>query len=140
MTADEILDNFMCDFNEELMEMTGDMDYDGKTMTIGFKALKEGTAQFSVNLLDGSAGCLVNITKPQSSTDPGAVESIAEGAALSISNGVLTAPGSMITVYDMQGHAVASGSERLDTASLGNGIYVATATSTAGTDTLKFAK
>lgn len=138
VTADEILDNFMCDFNEELMEMTGDMDYDGKTMSIGFKALKEGTAQFSVNLLDGTAGCLVNITKPQ--TDPGAVESIAEGASLSLSNGVLTAPGSMITVYDMQGHAVASGSDRVDTASLGSGIYVATATSTAGTGTLKFAK
>lgn len=140
MTADDILDNFMCDFNEGLMEMTGDMDFDGKTMTIGFKALKEGTSQFTVSLLDGTAGCLVNITKPQSTTNPGAVESIAEGSTLNISNGVLTASGSMITVYDMQGHPVISGIDRLDTASLSSGIYVATATSTAGTSTLKFAK
>ncbi|MCM1297641.1 MAG: hypothetical protein NC311_19060, partial [Muribaculaceae bacterium] len=42
LTVDDVLGNFMCDYSEDLLEMTGGVDFDGKSMKIEFKALKEG--------------------------------------------------------------------------------------------------
>lgn len=140
LTADDVLGGFMCEFSEDLMEMTGGMDFDGNTLKIEFKALKEGVANFSTSILDGSATCTINIVKK--ATDiPEYVESIDSTDSLKLVSCILTASGCSITVYDMQGCVIAAGYETLDTSALAAGIYVAVAKS-AGSNSciLKFIK
>lgn len=137
LTFDDVLGSFLCDYSEDLMEMTGNVDFDSKTMAIEFKALKEGQASFSTSIFDGSASCLVNIVKKNES----GVMAIESGAStLSYSNCILTAAGFAITVFDMQGNPVMSGRDTLDTASLASGIYVAVAKSEEGASSIKFVK
>lgn len=60
---------------------------------------------------------------------------------LTIVNGILTAEGYSLTVYDINGKAMLSGIDRVDSGSLAAGVYVATATDSRGhTVSLKFAK
>ncbi len=140
LTADDVLGGFMCDFSEDLLEMTGGMDFDGTTLKIEFKALKEGVANFSTSILDGSASCTVNIIKIVTDS-PDSVESIDTTDSLKIINGILTAPGMSITVYDMQGNIILSGNDTLDATLLSSGIYVAVAKSAnARTSVIKFVK
>lgn len=137
LTLDDVLGSFMCDYSEDLMEMTGNVDFDGKSMAIEFKALKEGQARFSTSILDGSASCLVNIAK-KSESGVEAIETVASG--ISYSDGILTAADAAIIVFDMQGKAIMSGFGSLDTNSLASGIYVAVAKSAEGSSSLKIVK
>ncbi len=136
LTEEEIIDDFMCEFDESMLEMTGNMSFDGKTMKVEFTALKSGESEFTASILSGKASCKVKVN------DTTAVDGIAaDNAALSINNGIVAAEDCAITIFDMTGKALLQGNGTVDANSLAAGIYVATATDKAGkTSALKFAK
>lgn len=137
LTAEDLMDGFICEFNEEMLEMTGNMNYDGKTLSIEFTALKEGTSGLSVSILSGKAECTVNVVNANNAVDT--ITSTA--SALTYSSGTLTANGCSISVYGINGNVILSGNDNLDVKDLNAGIYVAVATSNNGQQTaIKFVK
>ena len=138
MTEDEVLGAFMCEYNEDLLELTGDMTFDGKKMTIGMHAIEKGRARFTASLMSGTASCQIAITE----NEVGAVEGIgSDSGMLAYSNGRLTAEGCQITVTDISGKTLMSGHDSIDATSLASGVYVATARNAEGVTTaIKFAR
>ena len=137
LTEDDILDGFMCEYDADVIEMTGNMTFDGLTMTVEFTAIETGATDFTVSILGSNAGCKVTVN------DGGnAVGSIAaDGGKLSMKSGIVTADGCAITVFDINGRAILSGFDIVDASALSAGIYVAVATDKAGkTTSLKFAR
>ncbi|MDE5996729.1 MAG: T9SS type A sorting domain-containing protein, partial [Muribaculaceae bacterium] len=137
LTEEELMGSFMCEFNEQILEMTGNMKYDGKTLGIEFKALEEGTADFTVSILSGNAGCKVNVVEEGS-----AVDSIVSDTSIAeYARGVITANGCEIAVYDINGKLMMSGNDKIDTKDLSSGVYVATAIDNNGKkQAIKFVK
>lgn len=123
LTEEELLDSFMCEFNEQILEMTGNSTYDGKTLGIEFKALEEGSSDFSVKILSGNAGCKVNVVKEGAAVD----NIVSDTSDIVYSKGVVIANGYAITVYDINGKLMMSGNDKIDTRDLSSGVYVATA-------------
>ena len=136
LTEDELLGDFMCEYNEAVIEMTGNMTFDGKTMKVEFTAVKDGESRFSASILGSRADCLVKVGGSTS------VEGVsANTRALSFKNGIVAADGCAIRIFDVNGKAVLAGSDKVDASQLAAGIYVATATDSKGnTTSLKFAK
>ncbi|MDE7350952.1 MAG: hypothetical protein K2N25_07785, partial [Muribaculaceae bacterium] len=136
LTEEEIIDGFMCEFDESVLEMTGNMSYDGKTLKVGMTAIKEGDSKVSVSIAGNRAECLVK------GIGGNAVDGIvATGGKPTVSSGVVTAEGCAITIYDLNGRAMLSGRDKVDATSLVAGVYVAVATDNGGrTTAVKFAK
>lgn len=138
VAEEDLLGDFSCEFDESVIEMTGGMGYDGKTMTIEFKALKEGKADFRVSMLGGSASCAVNVIK---NGDSAVGELTTNTCRLTYSNEAVNATGCLISIFDMNGRKILSGIDRVETGSLTPGVYVATAVDQNGTaGSLKFVK
>lgn len=137
LTSEEILDSFLCEYDEQMLEMTGNMNYDGKTMSIEFKALKEGKTDFSASVLDGKASCKVNVVNENN-----AVESIVSNTLnLAYVDGFVTAEDCNISIFDINGNLILTGNDILDVKALRDGIYVVTASDKNGNKaTLKFMK
>ena len=127
----------LTEYDADVIEMTGNMTFDGKTMSVEFTAIAAGATDFSVSILGSNAGCKVTVNG-----DGNAVDSIAtEGGKLSIESGIVAADGCAITVFDINGKAILSGFDSVDASALSAGIYVAVATDKAGkTSALKFAR
>lgn len=139
LSEDELLGNFICEYDQSLMEMTGNYSYDGKTMSIEFAALKEGSSKLSISIIGSKAECNVVIVK--NSSDPGAVEGITDASSLTFANGILTADGCSIDIYDMNGRILLTGSDSLEVGDIAPGVYVAVAKQSDGkTISLKFIK
>lgn len=138
VTEDELLGDFMCDYDMEVMEMTGGMNFDGKTMAIEFKALKEGSTSFSTSMMGSSATCNVHITKQENVAVDG-IEESPDG--LRYADGLVTAPGCLISIYDMNGRLLLSGEDRINTECLSAGIYIAVGNNAYGRkSTIKFTR
>ncbi|MDE5840360.1 MAG: hypothetical protein K2H49_05515, partial [Muribaculaceae bacterium] len=137
MTEDELMADFMCEYPEQLLEMTGNMTFDGKTMNIEFKAIEKGDAKLSVTVLGNTSGCDIRIIDSVN-----AVESItAAYGNLTYVSGSVVANGFLIKIYDINGNTLMSGMDILDAGSLNPGIYVATAIDKEGkTSSIKFVK
>ena len=137
LSEDDIIGGFMCEYNEEVLSMTGNMSYDGKTMKVEFQANEPGESAFKVSILGNNAECLVKVTNEDSS-----VEGIAsETGNLTVAGGVVSAEGCSISIYDINGKAILKGNNHVGTSSLTSGIYVATATDKSGrTTAVKFVK
>lgn len=136
LTSDDLLGSFMCEFDEQKLEMTGDMAYDGKTLSIGMKALESGEVPFTVSILSGKAGCTVKVSEGSS---VGSIET--ERTDLQLLDGCIVAAGCEISIHSINGILLLSGEDRIDVDPLENGLYIATAISKEGTiKTLKFAK
>ncbi|MDE6547867.1 MAG: hypothetical protein K2L22_02610, partial [Muribaculaceae bacterium] len=136
LTAEDIMDSFMCEFDEQVLEMTGNMAYDGKNLNIEFKAIKEGDADLTVSILSGKAGCKVKVNDGNSVN-----EIISDFTFLSYTNGIIIAEGCDIAVIDINGRLVMTGHGKVNTESLSNGVYVATSVNSEGIrKSLKFVK
>ena len=136
LTEEEIIDGFMCEFDESVLEMNGNMSYDGKTLKVGMTAIKEGDSKVSVSIAGNRAECMVKVIGGN------AVEGIeAAGGKPTVASGVVTAEGCAITIYDLNGRAILSGRDKVDATSLVAGVYVAVATDNGGRSAaIKFAK
>ncbi len=137
LTAEDLADSFMCEFNEQMLMMTGNMDYDGKTLSIEFNAIGEGETPFTTSILSGKAGCTIKVVNGEQSAET----ITAETESPVFKEGQVIANGCTITVYDMNGRLMLSGVNNVDARSLDTGIYVATAANKEGkTKSLKFVK
>lgn len=137
LTEQTILDDFMCEFNDAILDMTGNMSFDGKTLKVEFNAINSGESEFTASILSGKASCIVKVNEAVSAVE--GIETV--NATLSIRNGIVTATGCSIAIFDINGKAILSGRNTVDAGSLAAGIYVATATDKEGkTTALKFAK
>lgn len=136
LTEDDIIGGFMCEYNESVLEMTGNMSYDGKTLKLEMTATNEGDSKVSVSIIGQNAVCNVTVT------DGSGVDGIqASGNKLSIAEGIVTAEGCAITIYDLKGSKIVSGKDKVDANALAAGVYVAVATGKDGrTSAIKFAK
>lgn len=136
LTEDDIIGGFLCEYDESLLEMTGKMTYDGRVMAIEFTAIAAGKTEFNASILDGKTRCSVTVNEGNAVAG---IESAAKG--INYSNGIVTAEGRTITVYDLHGKLLLSGHDRVDASSLNAGVYVAVATNPEGeSSSLKFAK
>lgn len=137
LTEEELLDAIKCEFDEQLLEMTDNHIFDGKTLRLEMKALQEGKCNFNVETPMGKTGCTVNVVN-----DNNVVESIVSNSAkLIYSEGIVMADGCMIAVYDMNGKLLLSGKDKVSTNNLQTGVYVATATDNNGNQgSIKFVK
>lgn len=138
LSEEDILGDLMCEYNEEILEMTGNMSFDGHVLGIEFKALNEGATPFKISILDGSANCMVNVS-PAIGTSVEGISS--ESGNLTYDGSETIAAGCTISVYDMNGRLILSGIDRVSTVALESGVYVAVATASNGNkDALKFVK
>ncbi len=137
LTEDDIIGGFMCEYDESVIQMTGNMSYDGKTMIVEMSAINEGETNFSVSILGNSAACKVKVI-----AGGNAVESVdSDSISFTVSNGMLSAEGCNITIFDINGKALLSGFGRVNANDLADGIYVATAVDNNGkTKAIKFVK
>ncbi len=139
LSEDELLSNFICEYDPTLMEMTGNYSYDGKTITIEFTTLKEGSSKLSISIMGSKAECNVVVVK--NSSDPGAVDGITDASYLIFADGILTADGCSIDIYDMNGRILLTGTDSIAVGDLDHGLYVAVAKRSDGkTSSLKFIK
>lgn len=135
--AEEIAGTMLCDFSEEVLEMTGNMIFAENTLIIEFKALREGRGKVNVAILSGNATCTVNVKSPET----GSVGETAMPSAIAVklSGEAVTASGCYLRLVDLQGKTIKSGRDSLSLTSLAKGVYIAIATSADGeTATLKF--
>ncbi|MDE6342211.1 MAG: hypothetical protein K2K93_07830, partial [Muribaculaceae bacterium] len=65
-SAEEIMDGFLCEFNDKVIEMTGNMQYADNLMQIEFRAIAEGRTKVNVSILSGNATCRVIVKNPSS--------------------------------------------------------------------------
>lgn len=137
LSEEDIIDSFMCEFDESVLEMTGEMSYDGSTLLIGFKGINEGSSYVSVSVMGSYAGCNVEVVKEGSGV--GTVSS--EALRPVYSEGYIQAEGCIITVYDIDGRKVASGRDILNVRNLGAGVYAAVSIDSNGNSSvIKFAR
>ncbi len=122
LAEDEVMDGLMCEFNEQMLELTGVMNFDGKTLSIELKALESGESPFTVSIPHGNAGCMVNVSEGSSVGIIGA-----DSSTLQYVNGVVMANDCAITIHDINGRPMLRGGNAVDTSALEPGIYVATA-------------
>lgn len=132
LTLDDIFADFLCDYNESMVEMTGNANLNGNTLSIEFNCLKEGVSTLSITLFGSTATITV--------TGVSGIETVeAAKAGISFDGSTVSAPGCAITIYALNGAPVATGYDHLSAESLATGFYVAVATSANGRQTLKIA-
>lgn len=123
LTEQTAMEQFSFDCDEQYLAPTGVFSLSNNVLSVEFEAFKEG--EVPVTLC--GAKCTVTILK-----DLNSIETIVGDTAPSIAlNGdELTAQGSFICVYNMQGIAVASGKDSVNVSHLVKGIYIAVANNT----------
>lgn len=101
----------------------------GFPFTLGSEA---GEAEITVSYKGLTATAKIVVT------DPAGIETaVAAKALLAYANGVITAEGCAIEVYDAQGRKVAAGVDTLSTADLATGLYIVRAVSADNAATMK---
>lgn len=128
-TADEVMDGFICEFNDKVIEMTGNMQYADNRMFIEFKAIADGGTRVNVSILSGSASCSVTVKNPESGVDTVTAEN---EIAISVNDGLISAAGCTLRIIDLQGRQVAAGFSSISVASLPQGVYIAVAEDSEG--------
>lgn len=129
---EELMGDFLCDFNEQLLEM-GDMALENNVLSLGFTCLKEGTSDINLSLMGSSAAVKVFGTSGIAEVGGDAV------AAISFDGKTVSCPGAQIAIYDLAGVKVASGMSAVSVADLAKGVYVVGATTSEGRSAVKIA-
>lgn len=123
----ELMDDFMCEYDTEHIEMTGNYTFDGKTFSIEFTCLKPGVSQLAVKMLGSTA--LATVTGVSGIDDIVA----AAPSLLSYDGNTVSAEGCAISLYAVSGVKAAQGLGSIDVTALPAGVYVAVATASDGT-------
>ena len=124
----ELFDDFMCDYDTDHIEMTGEYTFNGKTLSIAFTCLKAGVSQLTVKMLGSTAKATVTGV---SGIDNAAVSAPAENP-LAFDGRIVTAEGCAISLYAVSGAKAAQGFGSVDASQLPAGVYVAVATAADG--------
>lgn len=131
LTEESFIDGFSCEISDEsVAEMNGNLAINNNVASIGFNALKPGTAEFTANVNGTLSKVKFNIV-PESESSIGEIAA-ANAVNISFNGNLVTAEGAAIAVFSIDGKKVAAGYSTLSLASLADGIYVVTATDAAG--------
>lgn len=128
LTIDDVMDSFLLETDESVLEMTGQAEMNNNVLTIEMRALKEGTADIAVTVANRSAVAHVTVADAQS----GVIDVVTPASALTFDGSVVAAPMADIVIYNLAGAPVARGNSAVSTATLIPGAYIAVATDAAG--------
>ena len=120
ITVEEFIEDFLCDFNEEHLEMTGNAYINDGVISIEFKALK--IANSTIAITYGGTSCAVAVTS--TSGIDGNIVGTSETIKISFDGTNVTAAGCEIEIFSLQGVAMARGLESVATDNLATGLYI----------------
>ncbi len=120
ITVEEFIEDFLCDFNEEHLEMTGNAYINDGVISIEFKALK--IANSTIAITYGGTSCAVAVTS--TSGIDGNIVGTSETIRISFDGTNVTAAGCEIEIFSLQGVAMARGLESVATDNLATGLYI----------------
>lgn len=134
VTLDEVVNDLLCEYDNTIIEMTGNAWMENNVMTIEFDALKQGKTTFTMSVGGQSSSATVEVVEEGSLGDTGSVSDITADNTLSIvfDGRQVTAEGANVEVYSTSGVKVAAGQGAASVESLAKGIYVAVATDSKG--------
>lgn len=131
--SESIFDDFTCDFNESLLEMTDmGMSEDGVVLTL--KGLAPGECDLTVGIKGQTVKAHVTVSEKSG------LENITaeEGVKLTFNGSTLMAEGASIEVFNISGMKVLAGHDYVGTGNLASGVYIAVAKDGKGSSALKF--
>ncbi len=130
LTEAEFMDGFAGEISDEsVVEMNGDLSLNNNVATIGFYALKEGSAEFTANVNGSLSTVKFNILAASSISE---LEVDADGVKIVFDGVMVISQGTILKVYSVDGKEVAAGKNKVSLASLADGIYVVVATDGSG--------
>lgn len=142
ITLAEVVKDLVTNFDERIIEMTGNATVSNGILSIEFKALKQGTTPVEITIGNRSAD--TNVTVVEKKIDDSGVEAIIDTQdtlKISYRGNEVSAEGASIEVYGSNGMKVAGGYNTVSVSELSKGIYVIVATDSNGKRaTLKIAK
>lgn len=129
MTEEDVLGSLVCEFDETLLEMTGNYSYAANTLNVEFRCLAEGETELTLGAFDKDAKMNVNIL---ASSGVGNIEAAGNDLAISFDGSAVSAEACLLNVYSVSGQLAASGTDRVSVESLPAGIYLVRASDAAG--------
>lgn len=132
--TEDMLGGFTLDFNEAVLENTN-MEAGENCVILTFKGLADGATDVTVGLNGQQVKTSVTVKDPFLG-----VGSVTDSASAIRYDGTAVYAAGSIKVYSLQGVLVAEGAEAVNVTSLPAGIYVATAATAQGKQTLKFTR
>lgn len=132
---ESLFDGFLCEYDESLVEMTGNYTFDGNVLSVEFDCKQTGVTDMTFTLLGSTATC--HVTALTAGVDNIAAD---ESVAIVFDGNTVRAEGCAIAVYNMGGVSVASGNGEVSVEGVAPGVYVAVARAASGeVSTLKIA-
>lgn len=132
LTLDDVLGDFMVEFDESGLEMTGNADMTDNVLSVEFKALKEGVYPVEFYIASQKATASVEVIKGEESGIEDITAPAGEGNAITFDGTTVSAPGHTITVYTATGVQAAVGTDAVAIDRLAKGVYIAVAVDNAG--------
>ncbi|MDE5642291.1 MAG: T9SS type A sorting domain-containing protein [Muribaculaceae bacterium] len=121
MTEEDVLGSLICEFDESLLEMTGNYSFASNILEIEFLALAEGNCNVTIGTAGASADVNVTIL---STSSVGDIAAPASGINIAYDGSAVMAEGCTLEIYSISGQLMAGGTNRLSTAALEQGVYV----------------
>ena len=131
ISLQEFINAFICEYDNTIIDMTGEADLVDGVITVEFEALKIGSTDVTVNINGLTATAKVNVVEPNS----GVAQIVAPALDITFNGATVSAPGAEIEIYNTTGTRVASGIDAVAVDNLARGIYIAVARNAAGTRT-----
>lgn len=139
LTLADVLVDFLCEYDNTVVEMTGNAEMASNILTVEFSALKQG----STDVVLGTGGETATVAVAVVENEADGVENVALTAqpfGIGFDGTRLTAPDARIELFSANGIKVASGNGEVSVGQLLNGIYIAVARNAQGhTASLKIA-
>lgn len=130
MTQESFMDGFAGDISDEsVVELNGELSLNNNVASIGFSALKEGTAEFTANVNGSLAKVKFNILAASSISE---IVADANQVEINFDGVMVISQGATLKVYSVDGKEVAAGMNKVSLASLADGIYIVVATDNDG--------
>lgn len=124
------MDGFAGDISDEsVVELNGELSLNNNVASIGFSALKEGTAEFTANVNGSLAKVKFNILAASSISE---IVADANQVEINFDGVMVISQGATLKVYSVDGKEVAAGMNKVSLASLADGIYIVVATDNDG--------
>lgn len=122
-SLEDVIGNFICEYDNTVIEMTGNADMTDGVLTIEFTSLKIGSTGIEFEINGQKALASVNVVEAKS----GVTEVVAPAVNITFDGTRVSAPGAAIEIYNTSGVKVGGGFESVATDNLARGLYIAIA-------------
>lgn len=130
LTDEEFIDGFACEISDEsVAQINGSLSVDRNIATIGFDALREGTADFTANVNGSLAKFRINVVGENAGIADAVMD---DSIVISVDGTTISAPGASVALYTTDGRRVAAGRDNISVAALPAGVYIVTAVTADG--------